>query len=74
MAVKPVTTRKLRRRPNDPVPVPEKRGKPSPDILCARLYEVKEERQVERVSWKVERFLSHLVMRSRVIVDLQEQI
>ena len=33
MTVKPVTTRKLRRRPNDPLPVPEKRGKPSPDIL-----------------------------------------
>jgi len=30
MTVKPVTTRKLRRRPNDPLPVPEKRGKPSP--------------------------------------------
>lgn len=33
MTVKPVSTRKLRRRPNDPLPVPEKRGKPSPDIL-----------------------------------------
>jgi len=34
MTVKqPPTTRKLRRRPNDPLPVPEKRGKPSPDIL-----------------------------------------
>lgn len=30
MTVKPVTTRKLRRRPNDPLPVPEKRAKPSP--------------------------------------------
>lgn len=28
MDVKPVMTRKLRRRPNDPVPVPEKRRKP----------------------------------------------
>lgn len=28
MEVKPVMTRKLRRRPNDPVPVPEKRRKP----------------------------------------------
>jgi len=38
MTVKPVSTRKLRRRPNDPLPVPEKRGKPSPDILfvCLR--------------------------------------
>nr|CAD7458977.1 unnamed protein product [Timema tahoe] len=30
MEVKPVMTRKLRRRPNDPVPVPEKRRKPPP--------------------------------------------
>lgn len=30
---KPVTTRKLRRRPNDPIPVPEKRRRTSPDIL-----------------------------------------
>ena len=29
-----MSTRKLRRRPNDPVPIPEKRRKPaSPDIL-----------------------------------------
>lgn len=33
MEVKPVMTRKLRRRPNDPLPLPEKRRKPSPDIL-----------------------------------------
>ncbi|CAG5132979.1 unnamed protein product [Candidula unifasciata] len=33
MEVKPTVTRKLRRRPNDPVPVPEKRRKPAPDIL-----------------------------------------
>uniref|UniRef100_T1JHF4 Sin3 histone deacetylase corepressor complex component SDS3 n=1 Tax=Strigamia maritima TaxID=126957 RepID=T1JHF4_STRMM len=33
MEVKPVTTRKLRRRPNDPIPLPEKRRKTSPDIL-----------------------------------------
>ncbi|GFN97000.1 sin3 histone deacetylase corepressor complex component sds3 [Plakobranchus ocellatus] len=31
--VKPTMTRKLRRRPNDPIPIPEKRRKPSPDIL-----------------------------------------
>jgi len=37
MVVKPVTTRKLRRRPNDPVPVPEKRGKPSPVQLTDTL-------------------------------------
>ncbi|XP_064612354.1 sin3 histone deacetylase corepressor complex component SDS3-like isoform X2 [Liolophura sinensis] len=30
MEVKPVMTRKLRRRPNDPVPLPEKRRKASP--------------------------------------------
>ena len=33
MEVKTITTRKLRRRPNDPTPIPEKRRKPSPDIL-----------------------------------------
>ncbi|CAG5116092.1 unnamed protein product, partial [Candidula unifasciata] len=37
MEVKPTMTRKLRRRPNDPVPIPEKRRKPSPDILCSKL-------------------------------------
>lgn len=33
MDVKPITTRKLRRRPNDPVPIPEKRRKLSPSQL-----------------------------------------
>ncbi|KAJ4440025.1 sin3 histone deacetylase corepressor complex component SDS3 [Periplaneta americana] len=33
MEVKPVMTRKLRRRPNDPVPIPEKRRKPPPAQL-----------------------------------------
>lgn len=33
MEVKPVTTRKLRRRPNDPLPMPEKRRKTSPTQL-----------------------------------------
>lgn len=33
MEMKPVTTRKLRRRPNDPMPLPEKRRKQNPDIL-----------------------------------------
>jgi Sin3 histone deacetylase corepressor complex component SDS3 len=33
MEVKPVSTRKLRRRPNDPMPVPEKRRKASPAQL-----------------------------------------
>ena len=41
MTVKPATTRKLRRRPNDPLPVPEKRGKPSPDILVVHIQTVK---------------------------------
>ncbi|KAH7960203.1 hypothetical protein HPB49_017645 [Dermacentor silvarum] len=35
MEVKSVTTRKLRRRPNDPLPMPEKRRKTSPNILFA---------------------------------------
>ncbi|XP_041348987.1 sin3 histone deacetylase corepressor complex component SDS3-like isoform X2 [Gigantopelta aegis] len=30
MEVKPINTRKLRRRPNEPMPLPEKRRKPSP--------------------------------------------
>ncbi|KAK2171142.1 hypothetical protein NP493_1099g00024 [Ridgeia piscesae] len=33
MEVKPATTRKLRRRPNDPMPIPEKRRKTSPTQL-----------------------------------------
>ncbi|KAK9975167.1 hypothetical protein ABG768_023224 [Culter alburnus] len=33
MEVKTHITRKLRRRPNDPVPIPDKRRKPAPDIL-----------------------------------------
>jgi len=34
---KPVTTRKLRRRPNDPTPVPEKRRRASPQTLNIQL-------------------------------------
>ncbi|KAM3867413.1 sin3 histone deacetylase corepressor complex component SDS3 [Diretmus argenteus] len=37
MEVKPIMTRKLRRRPNDPVPIPDKRRKPAPDILYITL-------------------------------------
>ncbi|KAL7391494.1 hypothetical protein ABVT39_010039 [Epinephelus coioides] len=37
MEVKPIMTRKLRRRPNDPVPIPDKRRKPAPDILHRNL-------------------------------------
>ncbi|XP_056602419.1 sin3 histone deacetylase corepressor complex component SDS3 [Triplophysa dalaica] len=33
MEVKPIMTRKLRRRPNDPVPIPDKRRKPVPAQL-----------------------------------------
>ncbi|XP_061163640.1 sin3 histone deacetylase corepressor complex component SDS3-like isoform X1 [Saccostrea echinata] len=33
MEIKPVTTRKLRRRPNDPMPLPEKRRKQTPAQL-----------------------------------------
>ncbi|XP_032800699.1 LOW QUALITY PROTEIN: sin3 histone deacetylase corepressor complex component SDS3 [Petromyzon marinus] len=33
MEVKPIMTRKLRRRPNDPVPLPDKRRKPPPSQL-----------------------------------------
>lgn len=36
MEVKPIMTRKLRRRPNDPVPIPDKRRKPAPDTLSKR--------------------------------------
>lgn len=38
MEMKPIMTRKLRRRPNDPMPMPEKRRKPSPDILAYYSY------------------------------------
>lgn len=38
MEVKPIMTRKLRRRPNDPVPIPDKRRKPAPDILHVDLH------------------------------------
>lgn len=31
-------TRKLRRRPNDPVPIPDKRRKPAPDILYSNVF------------------------------------
>lgn len=39
MDVKPIMTRKLRRRPNDPMPMPEKRRKPSPAQLNFNLDE-----------------------------------
>lgn len=43
MEVKPVMTRKLRRRPNDPVPVPEKRRKPA----MAQIVYLLDEKEVE---------------------------
>ncbi|GFG32265.1 hypothetical protein Cfor_02744, partial [Coptotermes formosanus] len=43
MEVKPVMTRKLRRRPNDPVPIPEKRRKPPP----AQLNYLLDEKEIE---------------------------
>lgn len=41
--MKPVMTRKLRRRPNDPVPIPEKRRKPPP----AQLNYLLDEKEIE---------------------------
>lgn len=43
MEVKPVMTRKLRRRPNDPIPIPEKRRKPP----TAQLVYLLEEKEIE---------------------------
>ncbi|KAG8230682.1 hypothetical protein J437_LFUL010759 [Ladona fulva] len=43
MEVKPVMTRKLRRRPNDPIPVPEKRRKAPP----AQLNYLLDEKEIE---------------------------
>lgn len=43
MEVKPVMTRKLRRRPNDPVPVPEKRRKP---VACQPVF-LLDEKEIE---------------------------
>lgn len=43
MEVKPVMTRKLRRRPNDPIPIPEKRRKPP----TAQLIYLLEEKEIE---------------------------
>ncbi|XP_038053854.1 sin3 histone deacetylase corepressor complex component SDS3-like isoform X2 [Patiria miniata] len=39
LEVKPASTRKLRRRQNEPVPLPEKRRKPSPAQFCFLLSE-----------------------------------
>ncbi|ROI16582.1 Sin3 histone deacetylase corepressor complex component SDS3 [Anabarilius grahami] len=45
MEVKTHITRKLRRRPNDPVPIPDKRRKPAPDILHIAV-------ETEHMHWK----------------------
>ncbi|XP_067013575.1 sin3 histone deacetylase corepressor complex component SDS3 isoform X2 [Anabrus simplex] len=50
MEVKPVMTRKLRRRPNDPVPVPEKRRKPPPAQLNYLLDEKEIEADLKNIS------------------------
>ncbi|MBN3290876.1 SDS3 deacetylase, partial [Polypterus senegalus] len=47
MEVKPTMTRKLRRRPNDPVPLPDKRRKPAPDILLILNYMLTDEQIME---------------------------
>jgi len=55
MEVKTITTRKLRRRPNDPTPVPEKRRKPSPAQLnyCLEEDEIMEDLKIiNKVSGK----------------------
>lgn len=43
IGIKPANTRKLRRRPYDPAPAPEKRSKQSPDILCIQMMEANHE-------------------------------
>ncbi|KAI0227575.1 Sin3 histone deacetylase corepressor complex component SDS3 [Lamellibrachia satsuma] len=55
MEVKPATTRKLRRRPNDPMPIPEKRRKTSPTQLNYFLQEeeiLEDLRIINKVSGK----------------------
>uniref|UniRef100_A0A672ML42 Sin3 histone deacetylase corepressor complex component SDS3-like n=1 Tax=Sinocyclocheilus grahami TaxID=75366 RepID=A0A672ML42_SINGR len=47
MEMKPIMTRKLRRRPNDPVPIPDKRRKPPPDILKLLNYLLTDEQIME---------------------------
>uniref|UniRef100_A0A673MW18 Sin3 histone deacetylase corepressor complex component SDS3-like n=1 Tax=Sinocyclocheilus rhinocerous TaxID=307959 RepID=A0A673MW18_9TELE len=47
MEMKPIMTRKLRRRPNDPVPIPDKRRKPPPDILNLLNYLLTDEQIME---------------------------
>ncbi|TTH54096.1 Sin3 histone deacetylase corepressor complex component SDS3 [Bagarius yarrelli] len=56
MEVKPIMTRKLRRRPNDPVPIPDKRRKPAPDILYV----------LQRIS-----YLNYLLTEEQIMEDLR---
>ncbi|KAK2170329.1 hypothetical protein LSH36_3g13039 [Paralvinella palmiformis] len=68
MEVKAVMTRKLRRRPNDPLPIPEKRRKPSPDILFIILIVELRNRTVEPllVSW-----LNYCLSEDEILDDLK---
>lgn len=50
MEVKPVMTRKLRRRPNDPIPLPEKRRKPPTAQLVYLLDEKEIENDLKQMS------------------------
>lgn len=56
MEVKTHITRKLRRRPNDPVPIPDKRRKPAPDILHIAV-------ETEHMHWKHSRPPTHQLNR-----------
>ena len=48
--IKPTVTRKLRRRPNDPLPVPEKRRKPTTGQLVYLLEEKEVENDLKLIS------------------------
>lgn len=50
MEVKPVMTRKLRRRPNDPIPVPEKRRKPPTAQIVYQLDEKEVENDLKDIN------------------------
>lgn len=50
MEVKPALTRKLRRRPNDPIPVPEKRRKPPISQISYILDDKEVENDLKRIS------------------------
>lgn len=60
MEMKPIMTRKLRRRPNDPVPIPDKRRKPPPDILNIAV-------ETEHMHWN-QQLVFYLIPRSPFLV------